>query len=93
VLHGGWLLRGIHFYAANVMLVLALLYVMQLIVTGLYRAPREFIFWVAILSVFALLGLMLTGDLLRWDQEGYWSTKVRTAFLRCCRPWAATPCT
>ena len=24
---------------------------------------------------------MLTGDLLRWDQEGYWSTHVRASFL------------
>jgi ubiquinol-cytochrome c reductase cytochrome b subunit len=80
-LHGGWLLRGIHFYTANVMAVLALLYVVQLVLSGLYRAPREIIFWLALGMVGAVLGLMLTGDLLRWDQEGYWSTQVRVSFL------------
>lgn len=80
-LHGGWLLRGIHFYTANVMAVLALLYVVQLVLLGLYRAPREIIFWLALGMVGAVLGLMLTGDLLRWDQEGYWSTQVRVSFL------------
>jgi len=80
-MHGGWLLRGIHFYMANAMVVLGLLYVVQLILLGTYRAPREFVFWVALAVVGSLLGLLLTGDLLRWDQEGYWSTQVRVSFL------------
>lgn len=78
---GGWLLRGIHFYMANVMVVLSLLYLVQLIVQRTYRAPYEFVFWMALAMLGALLGLMLTGDLLRWDQEGYWSTQVRVSFL------------
>lgn len=85
-MRGGWLLRGIHFYTGHTMVVLAGLYLVQLIVTGAYRAPREFIFWLSILMLFALLGLLLTGDLLRWDQEGYWSTQVRTRFLTLI-PW------
>jgi len=80
-LHGGWLLRGIHFYTANVMVAISLLYVVQLVLTRTYRAPYEFVFWVALAMAGSLLGLMLTGDLLRWDQEGYWSTQVRVSFL------------
>lgn len=79
-LYGGWLLRGIHFYAGQLMLACALLYVVQLVVLRTYRAPREFTFWVALGLVVALMGMLLTGDLLRWDQEGYWSTQVRTSF-------------
>jgi ubiquinol-cytochrome c reductase cytochrome b subunit len=85
-MHGGWLLRGIHFYAGHTMVVLSGLYIVQLVFTGAYRAPREFIFWLSILMLFALLGLLLTGDLLRWDQEGYWSTQVRARFLTLI-PW------
>lgn len=78
---GGWLLRGIHFYAGHVMVVLAGLYLVQLVLTGAYRAPREFVFWASLLMFVTLLGFLLTGDLLRWDQEGYWSTQVRVRFL------------
>ncbi len=78
---GGWLVRGIHFYAANALVVLLLLYVAQLVFFGQYRAPREFVFWATLGMLGAALGLMLTGDLLRWDQEGFFSTTVRVSFL------------
>ena len=48
---GGWLVRGIHFFTAHVMVALAGLYVIQLVVFGRYRAPREFVFWTALLLV------------------------------------------
>ncbi|NQT39127.1 MAG: cytochrome b N-terminal domain-containing protein, partial [Planctomycetes bacterium] len=78
---GGWLLRGLHHYTAQVMVALAGIYLLQLLVTRAYRAPREVIFWLAVLILLTILGLCLTGDLLRWDQRGYWSTVVRTNFL------------
>jgi ubiquinol-cytochrome c reductase cytochrome b subunit len=81
VTQAGWLVRGIHFFAGHAMVVLAGLYVAQLVLTGMYRAPREFLFWAAVLMLLVLLGLLLTGDLLRWDQEGYWATRVRVGFL------------
>lgn len=81
IVYAGWLLRGIHFFAGHAMVVVAGLYLVQLILTGMYRAPREFNFWIALGTFGALLGLLLTGDLLRWDQEGYWATQVRTGFL------------
>jgi len=78
---GGWLLRGLHHYTAQVMVALAGIYLLQLLITRAYRAPREVIFWLAVLILLTTLGLCLTGDLLRWDQRGYWSTTVRTSFL------------
>jgi len=78
---GGWLLRAIHHYAAQVMLVLVGLYLVQMIVRGSYRAPREFLYWSVLLMGLTVLGLNLTGDLFAWDQNAYWSTQVRTGFL------------
>jgi len=78
---GGWLLRGIHHYSAQVTLVLVGVYLVQMILTGSYRAPREFVFWVVVLMGMVVLALMLTGDLLAWDQNSYWATQVRTKFL------------
>ncbi len=78
---GGWLLRAVHHYSAQVMLVLIGIYLIKMIVTGAYRAPREFVFWVTVLMGLVCLGAMLTGDLLAWDQNSVESTKVRVSFL------------
>jgi ubiquinol-cytochrome c reductase cytochrome b subunit len=79
---GGWLLRAVHHYAGQVLLVLAGLYLLKLIFTGAYRAPREAVYWVAILLFLCAFGLLLTGDLLGWSQNGYAATKTRVGFLR-----------
>jgi ubiquinol-cytochrome c reductase cytochrome b subunit len=75
---GGWLLRGIHHFMAQAMIVLLVLHLMQVVIDGAYKAPRElnFLFGVGLLML--TLGLSLTGYLLPWDQKGYWATKVST---------------
>ena len=78
---GGWLLRAMHHWSAQVLLVLLALYLIQMIVTGAYRAPRELIFCTALLMMLVTLGSLLTGDLLAWDQNSYASTQVRVSFL------------
>ncbi len=64
----GWLIRGVHFYSANGMLILAVLHMLRVYYTGSYKAPRE-LNWVA----GVILGLLTlfagyTGYTLRWDQ-------------------------
>jgi len=78
---GGWLLRGVHHYAAQVLVALSVIYAISIIFSGNYRAPRECVYWVAVLMVLFSLGLCLTGDLLAWDQNSYAGTLVRTKFL------------
>jgi ubiquinol-cytochrome c reductase cytochrome b subunit len=75
---GGWLLRGLHHYTAQCMTVLLVLHLMQVVIDGAYKAPREVNFWFGILLMQLVLGLSLTGYLLPWDQKGYWATKVAT---------------
>ena len=78
---GGWLLRAIHFYTAQAMLVLVGIYLVEMILRGTYRAPREFLFWTVLLIGLTTLGLNLTGDLLAWDQNSLWATSIRVAYL------------
>lgn len=75
---GGWLLRGIHHYMASVTTVLLVLHLMQVVIDGAYRAPREVNFWFGLILLHLVLALSLTGYLLPWDQKGYWATKVAT---------------
>lgn len=76
---GGWLLRGIHHFTAQAINVLLVLHLMQVIIDGAYKAPRELNFWFGLGLLFLVMGLSLTGYLLPWDQKGYWATKVATS--------------
>ncbi|HLJ09619.1 MAG TPA: cytochrome b N-terminal domain-containing protein [Planctomycetaceae bacterium] len=75
----GWLLRGIHHFTAQAMVVLLVVHLLQVIIDGAYKAPREVNFWVGLILMQIVLGLSLTGYLLPWDQKGYWATKVATS--------------
>lgn len=75
---GGWLLRGVHHFMAQAMIVLMAIHLMQVVIDGAYRAPREINFWLGLLLMLTVFGLGLTGYLLPWDQKGYWATKVAT---------------
>ncbi|MEX2286363.1 MAG: cytochrome b N-terminal domain-containing protein [Planctomycetaceae bacterium] len=74
----GWLLRGIHHFTAQLMVVLLALHLMQVIIDGAYKAPREVNFWLGLILMQIVLGLSLTGYLLPWHQRGYWATQVAT---------------
>ncbi len=75
---GGWLLRGLHHYTAQVLPVLLVLHLLQVVVDGAYKAPREVNFWFGVVLAHLVLALSLTGYLLPWDQTGFWATRVST---------------
>ena len=78
---GGHFLRGLHHWTAQVMTVLLILHLLQVVIDGAYKAPREINFWFGIILLQLVLGLSLTGYLLPWDQKGYWATKVATDIM------------
>ncbi|MDB4691133.1 cytochrome b N-terminal domain-containing protein [Verrucomicrobia bacterium] len=81
VMQLGWLVRGIHYYAAEAMVIMVLLHVFQKIWFKGYRKPRELMFWIAMAMALVVISFSLTGYLLPWDQQGYWSAKVRTHIM------------
>ena len=65
----GWLIRGIHFYAANGMIITSILHMFRVYFTGAYKKPRELNWIVGVgLGAFTLMA-GFTGYVLRWDQE------------------------
>ena len=76
---GGWFLRGLHHYTAQFMTLLLVLHLMQVVIDGAYKAPREVNFWTGVALLLLVMGLSLTGYLLPWDQKGFWATKVATS--------------
>lgn len=80
-MRGGWFLRGIHHFGSQAMVVLLVLHMVQVLLAGAYRAPREVNWWFGMALMFLTLGFSLTGYLLPWDQKGYWATKVATNIM------------
>ncbi|HWD21402.1 MAG TPA: cytochrome b N-terminal domain-containing protein [Verrucomicrobiae bacterium] len=78
---GGWFLRGLHHFNAQVLTMLLAWRLAQSIIAGTYKAPREVNFWVGLGLFLFVLAASVTGWLLPWDQKGYWSTKVATNIL------------
>ncbi|MEO8496184.1 MAG: cytochrome b N-terminal domain-containing protein [Planctomycetota bacterium] len=81
VVEGGWLLRGVHHYMAQMMVVLLPLHLLQVVLCKAYTAPREINFWLGLVLMQIVMALGLTGYLLPWDQKGYWATKVATELM------------
>jgi len=78
---GGWLLRGIHHFMAQAMMVVMGLHLLQVIIDGAYKAPREINYWLGLVLLQLVMGLGLTGYLLPWHQQGYWATNVATNLM------------
>lgn len=77
----GRLLRSVHYWSANLMVVTIVLHMLRVFVAGAYKNPRE-LNWVAGSVLLVLtLGFGFTGYLLPWDQKAYWATVVGTNML------------
>jgi ubiquinol-cytochrome c reductase cytochrome b subunit len=75
---GGWLVRGIHHWGAQWMVIILGVHMAQVSLFGAYKKPREVNWWFGLALMAIVLGFALTGYLLPWDQKGYWATRVAT---------------
>lgn len=77
----GVLVRGIHHYAWNLLLVVMGVHLARAFLVGAYKSPREFLWISGVVALLIVPAFIVTGDLLPWDQKGYWSTQVRTSIM------------
>jgi quinol-cytochrome oxidoreductase complex cytochrome b subunit len=77
----GQLIRSLHFWSANLLVVVVFLHGLRVFFTGGFHPPRR-LNWVVGLSLSILvLASNLTGYLLPWDQLAYWATTICTGML------------
>lgn len=78
---GGWFVRGIHHYVAQAMVVLLVLHLLQVVIGGLYRAPREISFWISVALIGVVLATAFTGYILPWDRRGFMASTVSSGLM------------
>ncbi len=77
----GWLIRSIHAWGAQLMVVFILIHMIRVFVTGSYKNPREFNWVVGVLLFLITMAFGLTGYLLPWDQKAYWGSTVSLSLV------------
>lgn len=66
----GDLVRSIHFWTAQIVTLTVVLHLLRVLVTGSYKRPREINWFVGLGLLVVTLGLVFTGSVLKFDQEG-----------------------
>ena len=74
----GWLIRSVHAWGANLMIIFCILHLLRVVIQGAYKRPREVTWMAGMVLLFATLGFGFTGYLLPWDQRAFWATTVGT---------------
>jgi len=77
----GRLVRSVHHWSANLIVVVVSLHLLRVFLTGAFRGPRQFN-WIVGLSLLAcVLTSNFTGYLLPWDQRSYWAVTIVTGMM------------
>jgi quinol-cytochrome oxidoreductase complex cytochrome b subunit len=72
----GWFIRGLHKWAATLMIASVILHQMRVFFTGAYRKPREINWMVGMCLLVCTLMLGFTGYSLVYEQLSYWGATV-----------------
>jgi quinol-cytochrome oxidoreductase complex cytochrome b subunit len=78
----GGLVRGLHFWSAQALVVVALLHLLRVIFTGAYVQPRRLNYLLGLALFVLVLLLDFTGYVLRWDAGILWALTVGTNLLK-----------
>ena len=72
----GWFVMSLHYWGATAMIALLFMHLLQGLIWGAYKAPREIMWVVGVLLLVLTLVLGLTGYLLPWDMNAYFASQV-----------------
>jgi len=72
----GWYLRALHYWGSNFLLAVMIVHLIQVFLLGSYKFPRELTWISGIVMLLIMLGMALTGEVLRFDQESYWDLAI-----------------
>jgi quinol-cytochrome oxidoreductase complex cytochrome b subunit len=78
----GSIVRGAHYWGAQLMVLGATLHLARIVLTGGYRPPREWNWLIGLGLLVITLLWDFTGYVLRWDDGGFWALTVGANLIR-----------
>ena len=72
----GGIIRGIHHWCANLVIIMIHLHMIRIVITGSYKKPMEFHWISGVVLYLLILGFGFTGYLLPYDQKAFWASMV-----------------
>src|ERR1700694_2781388 len=72
----GWFIRALHGWGSNFMVAIVLIHMVQVLLFGAYKFPRELTWILGIFLLLMTLGMAFTGQVLRFDQDAYWGLGI-----------------
>ena len=73
-LPAGWFIHQVHLWGSWLLVAVIVARLVRLFWDGLYRAPREVLWWCAVAMTWVVIQSDFTGRLLTWDSHTYWGT-------------------
>ena len=67
---------SIHYWGSSAMIALVFMHLIQVVIWGAYKSPRELQWIVGVLLLLVTMVLGLTGYLLPWDMNAYFASQV-----------------
>jgi quinol-cytochrome oxidoreductase complex cytochrome b subunit len=77
----GQLIRNLHHWSGNGLLLVVLLHLLRVFFSGAFHKPRQFNWIIGLLIFILVLGSNISGYLLPWDQLAYWAITICTGML------------
>ncbi|MHB8875970.1 MAG: cytochrome b [Myxococcaceae bacterium] len=74
----GWLIRSVHSWAANLMVLAAFVHMFSVYFMGSYAKPRELTWWTGCLLLLLSMAFGFSGYLLPWNEVAFFATRVGT---------------
>ncbi len=78
----GRLVRNLHYWSAQALVVVTMLHLLRVVLTGAYAPPRRFNYLLGLGLLVLILLLDFTGYLLRWDEGIRWALVVGVNLLK-----------
>jgi quinol-cytochrome oxidoreductase complex cytochrome b subunit/mono/diheme cytochrome c family protein len=82
----GSLIRNLHFWSAQLLVIVITVHLLRVALTGAYAPPRRFNYLLGLGLLVLVLLLDFTGYMLRWDEGIRWALVVGTNLLKTI-PW------
>ena len=85
----GWFVHQIHFWGARFLIAVLILRIVRFSLAGVWRSPRELVWVFGVLLLMVCLHADLTGRLLPWTTDAYWSSVRSLEVIQTVPMWSA----